>query len=46
MLVIAFDSLQLSETKFKVASYWIKADILKQFAENCSYLVFGIVDLY
>ena len=45
MLVIAFDSVQMSKTKLKVDLYWIKVDILKQFAENCSYLFFVIVDV-
>ena len=27
MLVIVFDSLQMSKTMFKVALYWIKVDI-------------------
>ena len=43
MLVIPFDSFQISKTKLKVASYWIKVEILKQFDEICSYLFFGTV---
>ena len=45
MLVIAFDSFQMSKRMLKVAPYWIKIDILKRFAENCSYLSFGTVDM-
>ena len=44
-VIIAFDSFQMSKTKLKVALYWIKVSILKQFAENFSYLSFGTVDL-
>ena len=33
MPVIVFVSFQMSKTNLKVASYWIKADILKQFTE-------------
>ena len=29
MLVVAFDSFQMSNTKIKVAPFWIKIDILK-----------------
>ena len=39
--VVAFDSIQMSKTELKVAPYWIKVDILKQFTENFSYLSFG-----
>ena len=46
MPVIAFDSFQMSKTKLKVAPYWIKADILKQFPGYFSYLSFGTVDVY
>ena len=45
MLVIAFDLLQMSKTKLNVAPHWIKVDNLKLFAENCSYLFFGTVDM-
>ena len=33
MLVISFDSFQMSKTKLKVAPYFIKVDILKLFAK-------------
>ena len=33
MPVIVFVSFQMSKTNLKVASYWIKVDILRQFAE-------------
>ena len=46
MMVIAFDSFQMSKMKLKVASYWIKVYILKQYTENFSYLSFGTVDVY
>ena len=36
----------MSKTKLKVVPYWIKVNILKQFAKNCSYLSFGTVDVY
>ena len=45
MLVIAFDSLQMSKTKLRVAPYWIKVDILKQFPKYFSYLSFETVDV-
>ena len=45
-VIIAFDSFQMSKTKLKVALYWIKVSILKQFAENFSYLSFGTVDVW
>ena len=45
ILVIAFNLFQMSKTKLKVVPYWIKVDVLKQFAENCSYLFCGIVDV-
>ena len=45
MSVIAIDLFYISKRKLKVASYWIKADILKQFPENFSYLFFGTVDV-
>ena len=45
MLVIAFDSLQMSKAKPEVAPYWININILKQFPENFSYLSFGTVDV-
>ena len=37
MLVIAFYSFQMSKTNLKVGPYWINIDILKHFAESCSY---------
>ena len=46
MPVIAFDLLQMSNMKHKVAPHWIKVDISRQFAENCSNLVFETVDVY
>ena len=45
MLVIAFESFDMSKTILKIAPYWIKVDILKEFAENCSHLFFGTVDV-
>ena len=45
MLVIAFDSFQMSKAEVKVAFFRIKVEILKQFAENFSYLSFGTVDV-
>ena len=45
MLVTAFDSFQMSKTKLRVAPYWIKVDILKQFPKYFSYLSFGTVDV-
>ena len=46
MPVIAFDLFQMLKTKLRVAPYWIKVDISKQFAEYFSYLSFGTVNLY
>ena len=40
MLVIAFDSFQMSTTKLKVAPDWMEVDILKQFAENLVIFIF------
>ena len=40
LLVIAFDSFQMSKTEIKLAPYWMKVNMLKQFAENFLYLSF------
>ena len=46
MLVITLDSVQIKKkTKLKVTPHWIKVDILKQFAEDCSYLFFRTTDV-
>ena len=45
MPVIAFDSFQMLKTILKVAPYWIKVDILKQFPGYSSYLSFATVDV-
>ena len=45
MLIIASDPFQASKTKLEIAPYWIKAGILKQFADDFSYLSFGTVDV-
>ena len=45
MLVIAVYSFHMLKTNLKLALYWIKVDILKQFAEHFSYLSFGTVDV-
>ena len=42
MLAIAFE---MSNMKLKVALYWTNVGSLKQPVENCSYLVFGTVDV-